>query len=74
MTNHELNASFLSSVEASLCARQNRNAFWEALPYLLERREKNDMYSIKEAIDDIVRGRHLKGWDHSAAERIAANS
>lgn len=60
MTVHQHNASFLAGVEASLCARQQRNLFWEALPYLLERRERNGMYSIKEAISDIINGKAVQ--------------
>lgn len=59
MNTHQLNASFLSSVEASLCGRQQRSLFWEALPYLLERRERNGMYSVRDAIDDVLSERHL---------------
>lgn len=61
MTNHELNASFLNSVEASCCARDLRQAFWDALPFLLEQRERNGMYSIREAVDVITSGSYKKG-------------
>lgn len=60
MTKYEHNASFLSAVEASLCARNQRAVFWDALAYLLERRDRNGMYSIREAIEDIQDGKHIK--------------
>lgn len=55
MGKHSQNATFLASVEASCCARQLRNQFWEALPFLLAMRESNGAYAISEAIEDVAK-------------------
>ena len=54
LSRHMEMADFLNGVEACLCAREKRDAFWSHLAWLMAEKERNPSWSVREALDAVL--------------------